>query len=123
MSAAQKERSFGDVSDVPDGARTVVGDEQTAILGDGDAYGATPHLAVLGDETGQEVFVAAIGVAAVHGDADDLITGTVGAVPGAVFGGESISVILFGKLTSGRIKGHLQRGHVRLDEHVGGDHL
>src|SRR5271163_1859650 len=113
MSAAQKERSFADVSDVPDGARTVVGDEQTAILGDGDAYGATPHLAVLGDETGQEVFVAAIGVAAVHGDADDLIAGAVGAVPGAVFGGEGVAVIGGWKLSFlGWIEDHLERGHV-----------
>src|SRR5271156_4417810 len=119
MSAAQKERSFADVSDVPDRARTVVGDEQAAVLGDGAAYGSAPHLAVFCDETGEKVLEASIGMAAVHRDADDLIAGAVGAVPGAVFGGEGVAVILLGKLTSGRIKGHLERRHVRLDEHIG----
>ena len=96
MSAAQKERSFADVGDVPDGAGAVVGDEHAAVFGDGDAYGTAPDLAVFGDETGEEVFIAAVGVAVVHGNADDLITGAVGAVPGAVFGGEGVAVILAG---------------------------
>ena len=85
---------FADVSDVPDGAGAVVGDEQAAVFGDGDAYWAAPDLAVFGDETGEEVFVAAVGVAVVHGDANDFVAGAVGAVPGAVFGGKGVAVIL-----------------------------
>jgi hypothetical protein len=59
----------------------------------------------------------------VHGDADDFVAGAVGAVPGAVFGGEGIAVILLGELAGMRVEGHLKRSHVRLNENVGGDDL
>ena len=58
----------------------VVGNEHAAVLGDGDVYGAAPDLAVFGNEAGEEVFVATIGVAVEHGDADDFLAGAVGTV-------------------------------------------
>src|SRR5277367_6719378 len=106
------------VSDVPDGARTIVGDEQAAVFRNGDPYGAAPHLAVFSDETGEEVFVAAVGVTVVHGDADDFVASAVGAVPGAVFGGESVTVIRPGEPATGGVEGHLQRGHMGLNQDV-----
>jgi hypothetical protein len=66
---------------VPDGAGAVIGDEHAAVFGDGDVYGSAPDLAVFGDEAGEEVFVAAVGLAVVHGDADDFVAGSVGTVP------------------------------------------
>src|SRR5271155_202381 len=123
MSAAQKERSFADVSDVPDGTGSVVGDEQATVFGDGDTYGTAPDLAVFGDEAGKEVFIAAVGVAVVHGDVNDFVAGAVSTVPGAVFGGKGVAVILFGKFAGGWVESHLKRSHVRLNENVGSNHL
>src|SRR5271169_3370227 len=40
-----------------------------------------------------------------------------------MLGGEGVAVKLLWELTSGWIKGHLERGHVRLDKDVWGDHL
>jgi hypothetical protein len=40
-----------------------------------------------------------------------------------VFGGEGVAVILLGKLAGMRVEGHLKRGHVGLNENVGGDDL
>ncbi len=109
---------------MPDGAGTVIGDEQAAIFGDRDTYGAAPYLAVFGDEAGEEVFVAAIGVAVVHRDADDFVARAVGTVPGAVFRGKGVAVILLWELFfMVGIEDHLERGHVGLNEDVGGDHL
>ena len=45
---------------MPDGAAAVVGDEELAVFGDGDAHWPAPDLAVGGDEAGEEVFVLAV---------------------------------------------------------------
>src|ERR1035438_7514941 len=84
---------FSDVGDVPDRAGAVVCDEDAAVFGDGDTYRAAPDLAVFRDESGQEIFVTAISMAVVHGNADDFVASAVCAVPGAVFGGEGVAVI------------------------------
>ena len=57
---------------MPDRAGAIVGNEQAAVFADSDAYRAAPDLAVFGDKAGEEVFVAAVGVAVVHGDVNDL---------------------------------------------------
>ena len=58
---------FADVGDVPDRTGAVVRNEHTAVLGYGDTYRASPDLAVFRDESGEEVFVASVGMAVVHG--------------------------------------------------------
>src|ERR1017187_9927676 len=81
------------IGDMPHRAAAVVGNEQAAILGDSEADGTAPDLAVGGDETGEEVVVLAGRATVVHGDADDLIAGAVQAVPAPVLGGEGVAVV------------------------------
>src|ERR1700722_7388911 len=116
------EELLAGVGDAPDAARAVVGDVEGAVVADGDAYGTAPDLAVGGDEAGEEVLVLAGGLAVLHGDADELVAATVGAVPGAVLGGEAVAVVLGGEARlGGGVEGHAERGHVGLHEDVGGD--
>ncbi len=112
---------------MPDGAAAVVGYVEAAVGAYGYAYGAAPDLAVGGYEAGEEVVVFAGGVAVLHGDDDDFVAGAVGAVPAAVLGGEGITVVGRGEGSVGPglggvvgIEGHLEGGHVGLDEDVGG---
>ena len=78
---------FGDtcllarVGDAPHAAGAVVGDVEVSIAADGDTDRTAPHLTVFGHESSEEVFVAALGLTVVHGDADDLIACTLRAVP------------------------------------------
>ena len=74
-------RLFRGVGNVPDGAGAIVCDEDAAVFGDGDTDRPPPDPAVSRHETGEEVFVTAIGMAVVHGDADDFVAGAIGAVP------------------------------------------
>ena len=109
---------------MPNGAAAVVGDEHAAVCAEGDAYGAAPDVAFRCDEPGEEVFVAAFGLAVVHGDADDLVASSFGSVPGAMLGGEGIAVILEREVLFGSgSECHLERRHVGLDEDVGNDDL
>src|ERR1700722_2109161 len=93
-----RESLFADVSDMPNRAGAIVGNEQAAVFGYGDAYGAAPDLAVFGDEAREEVFVATIGVTIVHGDAYNFVAGAVGSAPGAVFCSKSVPVIFLREL-------------------------
>src|SRR5271166_3576532 len=109
---------------MPDRAGAIVGDEQAAVFGDRDAYRPAPDLAVIGDEAGEEVFVAAVGAAVVHGDVNDFVAGAVGAVPGAMFRSKGVAVKLLRKLfLLVGIKDHLERGHMGLDEDIGSNNL
>src|SRR5258707_13855490 len=84
---------FRDVADAPDGFGSVVGEIEGAILGDGDADGAAPRFPARGDEAGDEILKDSAGVAVVQGNAHHFIAGAVGAVPGAVLGGEQVATI------------------------------
>lgn len=68
---------------MPDGARTVVGDEERAVGSDGDTDGTAPDISVAraDGEAGKEVLVFAGRVAVAHGQADDFVAGALGAVP------------------------------------------
>src|ERR1700677_2192824 len=120
---SQSDHLFAQVGDMPNGARSVICDEHAAVVRDGDTDRSTPDLAILGDEPGEEVLVTAIGMAVVHGDANDFVACTAGAVPGAVLGGECVAIILSWELAGRRIESHLKRRHVGLNENVGSDHL
>ena len=93
-------RLFAGVGNVPDALGAVVRDEERAVVASGDAYGAAPDFAVRGDEAGEEILVLASGVAVAHGNADDLVSAAVGAVPGAVLGGEGVTGVLGRELLS-----------------------
>ena len=105
---------------MPDGARTVIGHEQGAVAALRDAYRPAPDLAVGGDEAGEEVLVFAGGVAVVHGEADDFIAGSLRPVPGAVLGGESVTLELSRELGA-PVEEHFKRGEVRVQDDVWGD--
>src|ERR1700735_5629921 len=85
------------VGNVPNAPGAVVGDEEGAVVGYGDADGTTPDLAVGGDEAGEEVFILTGGVTVAHGHANDLIATAFGAVPGAVLGCEGVAGVLGGE--------------------------
>ena len=110
---------------MPDGAAAVVGYVEAAVGSYGDSYGTAPDLAVGGYEAGEEVIVFPGGVAVFHGDVDDFVAGAVGAVPAAVLGGEDASVVGGGEGSVGfglggvvGVEGHLERGHVGLDQDI-----
>ena len=109
--------------DAPDGAVAVFGDEEGAVVCDGDADGAAPDAVVGEDEAGEEVFVGAVGDAVDEVDADEFVAGSLGAVPGAVEGGEGVAAVLGGEgggaLGVQGVEGHLEGGGVGLDEDVG----
>src|SRR5205085_10063078 len=87
------------------------------------AHRAPPHLALGGDEAGEEVLVLAGGlVLAVERDPDHLVAGADAAVPRAVLGGEEVAAVSGGELLA-LVEGEGERGVVWLHEHVGDDHL
>lgn len=49
------------VADSPNGPRAVVGHHQRSIRGNCHAYGPAPHVFVVNNETGHEVFVFSAG--------------------------------------------------------------
>ena len=55
-------RLLSRVADAPDGFRAVISDQQRAILPDGDAHGAPPHVAVIHDESRHEILILSGGV-------------------------------------------------------------
>ena len=77
MSAAQKERSFAGVSDVPDGAGAVVGDEQAAVLGNGDAFAAEHGSWNRANRAGYEVISIPMHSGHADGSYEDFLTGFV----------------------------------------------
>ncbi len=114
---------FSSVAHTPDHFAGIVTDQQTAIGGYGYADGPPPDFALRGNEAGKKVFVAAIGAAStMHGDADHLVSGADGTVPGAVLGGEDVAAILRRKLAC-FVEEHFKRGVMRLDENIRGNYL
>ena len=108
----------------PDAAGAIVGNIKVAFTAYCYAYWAPPDLTIFGYEAGEEVFVTTLCVAVMHRDSDDFIAGTVGAVPGAVLGGEGVTVVAGRKLLLlDWIESHFQRGHVGLHEDIWGDYF
>src|SRR3954467_15506275 len=110
------------MGDAPDGAVAVFGDEQRAIMRDGDADRPAPHLAVIDHKAGDEVLVFAGGYSVLEANADDFVTSTLGPVPGAMLGGEAIASIFRGK-RGAVVKCEPERSGVRLDQNVGDSDL
>src|ERR1700728_1375482 len=57
---------------VPDASCAVVRNEHAAVFRDCDTYGPAPDLSLFGYKSREKVFVASVGVAVVHRNADDL---------------------------------------------------
>jgi hypothetical protein len=77
-------RLLANPSDAPNGAASVVGDEEGAVIADGDANGLAPKPAILCYETTYEVIVFATGVAIAHRGENDLVAGVFGTVPSSI---------------------------------------
>src|SRR3984893_16815172 len=101
----------------PDRPVGVFAHQQRAVARDRDADRPAPHRAVANHEAGEKILILAGGHAVPKLDADGLIPGAFGAVPRAVFGRKRIASVLSGELRAG-VEGELQRGGVRLDQHV-----
>src|SRR5262249_11738581 len=68
-------------------------------------------------EAGDEILILAGRHAVLQTDADDLVAGALGSVPGAVLGGKGITAILRRKIVA-VIEGEPERSRVRLNEHI-----
>src|SRR5579863_530761 len=79
---------FASSFNVPDRPASVIHDEERTVLAHCDPHRPAPNSAVLGHKAGQEVVVLATGVTFLRGNEDDLISRPLGAVPGAMLGGE-----------------------------------
>src|ERR1039458_4942215 len=107
---------------MPDGLGAVVGAEEGSVVSLGYANRAAPYGAVRQHESSQEVFVFAGGVAIMHGQTNNFITGALGSVPGAVLGGESVAFELGWELGP-FVEKHFERSEVGIDQNVRSDDL
>src|SRR5581483_1073876 len=78
---------------------------------------ASPDVTVIEGEPGEEVFVFSRGLAVLKRHSTHLVTRTLVAVPGAVFGGEDVAVIFGGELLR-FVKNHFEGSEVRLQKNV-----
>jgi len=65
----------------PNGAVLIIGEQQRAIFGLGDADGPTPDPPILSYEAGNKILVFAGGHAILHDATNDLIAGAFCSVP------------------------------------------
>src|SRR3569833_488851 len=110
------------VGDVPDGVGAVVGYEERSVFALSDTDRATPHFVIAYGEAGKEVFILAGGAAVLHWQAHNFVSTALGAIPRAVFAGETVAFVL-GRELGALIEEHLERRHVRVHEDVRGDEL
>src|SRR6267142_5643828 len=110
------------MADAPDRAVAVLGDQQRAVMGDGDPDRASPDLAVIDDEAGDEILVFARRLAVLEADTNDLVAGPLRTVPRAMLRGEGVAAIVRRKIVS-LVEGQSERGGVRLKQHIGDGHL
>src|SRR4051812_3921624 len=73
-----------DIGHPPDCPGAIVRDQERAVLGDRDAHRAAPDVSILRDESDQEILIFAGRLAVLHRDADHLVAGPPGAVPGTM---------------------------------------
>src|SRR5271165_2014600 len=105
------------VGDAPDRAAAVFADEERAVPSNGDAHRAGPDISVADHEAGQEILVFAGRLAVVQQSTDYLVPSPLGAVPGAVKGGEDVAAVVGRKLRA-LVEGHFHRGRMRLHQYV-----
>src|SRR5580704_11121278 len=86
-------RRLTGIADPPYGTAGIFRNQQCPVLVDGDADRAAPDLRIVDHEAGGEILVLARRRAVLHQDADDLVAGAFGAIPGAVLGGENVAAV------------------------------
>src|SRR5579862_7073004 len=108
--------------DAPDRVAAVVGNEERAVLRDGDTHGSSPRVALGGHEARHEVHVFARWLVVAEGQVYDLVAGSLRAIPRAVHGDERATLVRRGE-RGGLVERDLQRCRVRLHQHVWNGHL
>src|SRR5208282_4357741 len=114
--------SLAGIRDPPDGTRAVVSHKERAVRRHGHADRTAPDVSIPGDETDQEVFVLSRGLTVFHWHADHLVAGPAGTVPRAMLGSKRVEPVLLRELAA-VIEGQVERRRVRLNKHVGNNHL
>src|SRR5580704_17176895 len=110
--------SLSRVDDAPDGFRAVIGDKQRAILGNRDAHGASPNVAIVHDEARHEIFVfAACVTSLMQGHANDLIAHADRAIPRAVFGSEDVALVFRRELFA-VVESQFERRIVGIEDYI-----
>jgi hypothetical protein len=110
------------VAHPPDGFRPLVGYQDRSVFRHGNSHRTSPHLALRGDESSEEILIHAAGFAFFQWNPDDFAAGTVRAIPRSVLGREQVAAILGRELRAG-IERDSQRRAVRLDQNIRHDHL
>jgi hypothetical protein len=72
------------IRDAPNGAASIIGHEERAILSDSDSDRTPPYMAVVDDKAGEEVFIFARRDAVLQVNANDLATRAAGSIPRAM---------------------------------------
>src|SRR6266436_3077546 len=106
------------VCDPPDRAVAVLRNEERTVMRDGEPNGPSPHLLVADDKPGDEVLIFASGHTIPKTDANDLVAGAFGPVPGAVLGCKTITDIV-GRERIALVECQPKRRRVRLDQDIG----
>src|SRR5579871_3485534 len=115
---------FGGVRYAPDTARAVICHVESAIVTHGYSYRSTPDLSISGDKSDEKILVLPGGFAVLHRNPDDLVASAIRTVPGSVFGCESVTVVLGWKRGFvGGVERHSERGHMGLNQDIGGNDL
>src|ERR1700761_5347760 len=86
--------SLTGVSNPPDRATGIFGDQQRAILVGRDTDRPAPNLRIIHHKTGGEIFVFARWRAVFHDHANDLVSSALGSIPRTVFGGKDAAAIV-----------------------------
>src|SRR5207248_8147589 len=111
------------VRNPPDRAARIVGDEQGAVLGDGERSGAAPDLGALfagSPEAGREILVIALRPAVLERHARDFVAGRDRAVPRALHRDEQAALVFGGELV-GLVEYEVEQRGMGLEQEVGGD--
>src|SRR5262245_36007206 len=85
------------MADAPDRPVAVLRHQERPVAGDRDADRPAPDFVVVDDEAGDEILVFAGRYPILQPDADDLVSGPLGAVPRPVRGRKHVAAIVGGK--------------------------
>src|ERR1035438_8860657 len=83
-----------------------------------DADRTAPYFGIVDDKSGDEVLIFPGRHPVLQMDANDLVAGSLGAVPGAVFGCKTIAAIFRGEVAA-RVERQAERCRMRLKQYIG----
>src|SRR6266550_3848414 len=108
----------------PDRAVSVFAEQEATVFGDGDSDGAAPNVSVGRDKTRHKIFILAARFAGgmVERHTNNFVASAFLPVPRTVERRKDVAFVFGGKLVAG-VKAQIERGRMRLHEHVGDDHF